>query len=45
MQEKNTVTMPKANGTEYRISELEPLFTRRFVVLHPEGPGFKIRWN
>ncbi|KAH0862954.1 hypothetical protein HID58_080165 [Brassica napus] len=30
MQEKKTVTMPKANGTEYRISELEPLFTRRF---------------
>ncbi|KAL0650264.1 hypothetical protein Bca4012_092955 [Brassica carinata] len=33
MQEKKTVTMPKANGTEYRISELEPLFTRRFEPL------------
>lgn len=37
--------LPKANGTEYRISKLKPPFgpvLRNAVVLQPNGPGFKI---
>lgn len=40
-----TVTMPKANGTEYRFSKLKPPFgptLRNAVVLQPDGPGFKV---
>ncbi|XP_009108111.1 primary amine oxidase 2 isoform X2 [Brassica rapa] len=40
-----TVIMPKANGTEYRISELKPPFgptLQNAVFMQPDGPGFKI---
>lgn len=44
-KDRLTTTMPKANGTEYRISKLTPPFgptLRNAVVLQPEGPGFKV---
>lgn len=44
-KDRLTVTMPKANGTEYRYSELKPPFgptLQNAVILQPDGPGFKI---
>ncbi|KAG7593593.1 Copper amine oxidase N-terminal [Arabidopsis thaliana x Arabidopsis arenosa] len=44
-KDRSTVTMPKANGTEYRISKLNPPFgptLQNAVLLQPDGPGFKV---
>ncbi|XP_010460990.1 PREDICTED: primary amine oxidase-like isoform X1 [Camelina sativa] len=44
-KDRLTVTMPKANETEYRISKLNPPFgptLRNAVLLQPDGPGFKV---
>ncbi|CAN6803299.1 unnamed protein product, partial [Brassica oleracea] len=43
-KDRLTVIMPKANGTEYRISELKPPFgptLKNAVLMQPDGPGFK----
>ncbi|KFK24357.1 hypothetical protein AALP_AAs60756U000100 [Arabis alpina] len=40
-----TGPLPKANGTEFRISKLKPPFGRVLqdaVIFQPDGPGFKI---
>ncbi|KAG7593591.1 Copper amine oxidase N-terminal [Arabidopsis thaliana x Arabidopsis arenosa] len=44
-KDRFTSPLPKANGTEFRISKLKPPFgppLQSAILLQPEGPGFKI---
>lgn len=44
-KDRFTSPLPKANGTEFRISNLKPPFgppLRNAVLFQPDGPGFKI---
>lgn len=43
--DRDRIPVPKAQGTEYRLSKQKPPFgpkLKGFAIVQPEGPGFKI---